>query len=272
MKEEGGVVLATSKTGDGGGDSGGESMPGRIMENVSINGSHTNHEREKRPNGVNGSLTGGIMGSEKGKGRPEPVAAINSTEKMTPNGNGDELMRDATMHQTSGIEEVNQDLISQLPPELLHISSNYFPLSRLVMRVAEHTHNAMESTILELAGLPLPLSAVNGNAAHSLNAGDDNSLENINKKKKLLDFAQDAHTKFTKALVLTQWSERSEDVSKMIDLRVHLMNQEGTFYNAFKFLADVKKDLGFMRVRNPDLKTAVEILSTGKCSWMPDVS
>lgn len=245
-------------------------MPGRIMENGSMNGSHTNHERDKRLNGVGGLSNGAVPGVDKGKSRSEPEKD-NSIDKMTPNGVSEDFLRDAATQQSSGVEEVPRDMISQLPPELLHISAGYLPLSKLLTRVTELTHNAVETTILELARMTPP-SAINGNAAHLPNGVEDNSPENINKKKKLYDFALDTHTKFTKTLMLTKWSRKSEDVSKLIDLRVHLLNQTRHYDYALDKTALVKRDLGNMRVRNPDLRTATEILSTGKCSWLPEVS
>lgn len=274
MKGEGGVTsFANGESANGVGASGRGSMPGRIMENGSIDGSHTNHERDKRPNGVHGPSNGIVPGVGKGKSSSEPEAAkTNSIDRMTTNGISDDYLRDAATRQTTaletGLEEVPQEMTNQLPPEILHISAGYLPLSRLLTRMAEHTHNVMGNTINELARMPLPSSALNGNGAHG---GDDNSPENIAKKMKLLEFANSTHEKFTKALVLTRWSQRSEDVSKVIDLRVHLLKEAGRFPQALDKVALLKRDLCYMRVRNPDLKTAVEILSTGKCSWMPEV-
>lgn len=262
----------SGEKGYGGGEVGRESMPGRIMEDVSMNGSQTNHEKEKMLNGANGSFNGVVTNQDKGKGMSESgVIMANSIEKMTPNGSSDDSLRDATVRQTSGIDEVPRDMISQPPPELEHISNGYIPLSKLLTRVSEHAQDAMRTTINDLARYPLPSSAMNGNAARLAHNGDDNSHENINKKKRLLDFAQDTHTKFTKALVLTQWGRKSEQVSKVIDLRLHLWKQSGHYDQLFGSLATLKRGLGYMRVRNPDLHTAVEVLSTGKTSWIPDV-
>lgn len=242
-----------------------ESMPGRIMENASINGSHMNHGREKRPNGINGNFQGG----DKGKGRSEAQGAMsNSMEKMTPNGNSDNSMRDAT---TDRVEEVSRDTMSQLPPELLHITAGYISLGKLVTRVNERSHNDIEKAITDLAKMPMPSSAMNGNAAHYPSGSDDNSQENINKKKALLDFVLVLHERYVKLLVHSRWAERAEPTSRMIDLRVHLMNQVRRYEICFEAMAGMKRDMGFMRVRNPDLRTAVEVLSTGKCSSMPDV-
>lgn len=116
--------------------------------------------------------------------------------------------------------------------------------------------------------MPAPVSAVNGNSAHP---PEDNSADNINKKVRLLSFAQSKHAEWVKALVITEWSRRSEDVSKMIDLKVHIDNQKTLYDFAIQEMSEMKRNLIQARVPNPDLKTALAVLSTGKAAWMPEV-
>lgn len=235
------------------------------MDNASMNGSQTNHEREKNPKGVS---NGNRQGGDNSAGRSEPQAA--SIQRMTLTGNTDNsLYHDGTVDRLSGVEEVPRD-INQLPPELLHVSAGYLSFSTLLRRMCERSHNEIERAIVELARMPMPMSAINGNAAH-LPSGNDDSQENVEKKVKLLKVARDLHSRWVKALMLHKWARKAETVSKVIDLRVHLLNQTRRYHNSFEALANTKRDLGFMRVRNPDLKTAAEVLSTGNCSWMPDL-
>lgn len=243
-------------------------MPGVIMDNGNRNGSHTNHDRDQRLNGVNGGNFVAEKGSDKGKGR-EPQQ--NMTPISPPGPNVLNGMADSQPPASTGavIPTDIQERINQLPPEIVHITEGYMPLSTLITRFAQKTHNDLTAKISELAQMPVPASAVNGNASHA--PTDDNSAENINKKHRLLEFAQNAHADWTKAFVITSWSRNSEDVSKLIDLKWHLDQQGFLYYAAIHALAGVKRELGAARIPNPDLKTAVQVLSTGKAPWMPEV-
>jgi mediator of RNA polymerase II transcription subunit 14 len=248
-----------------------ESMPGVIMEN-GRNGSHTNHDRDQRLNGVNGANYVPEKNQEKGKGRAEPQQNMTPISPTIPNGLNGSFM-DGSRHQNGEGDAISQDLqerINQLPPEIAHITQGYMPLSRLLSRLAQKAHNDLSSTILELAQMQVPSSTVNGSASH-ITIADDNSAENLAKKLRMLKFAQDSHTEWTKALVITGWSRRAEDVSRTIDLKIHLDNQAQFYENAVYELGEVKKGLIHARLPNPDLPTALEVLTTGKASWMPDV-
>ena len=179
-----------------------------------------------------------------------------------------------TQQQTRADEPVHKDIahrIGQLPAEINHITEGFEPLSRLLTRLAQVTHNRLIAKIQELAAAPGPSGVINGNGMLDMSNPDDNSVENIKKKASLLKFAEETHANWTKALVVTQWSRVSEDVGKLIDLKVHLDNQRLLYQAAVHELSEAKRSLVNARVPNPDLRTAVEVLSTGNASWMPDV-
>jgi mediator of RNA polymerase II transcription subunit 14 len=253
-----------------------ESMPGVIMEDGSRNGAHTNHDRDPMLNGINGTSSTLGTGFEKGKPRGEPQSSLKQSQ-FTNGANGtvpDSQSQSQNQNQSLVVEPVLSEMagkLKQLPPELVHITEGFEPLSRLLMRLAQVTHNRLSTKIMELAAMPTPSSAVNGNGSHYSNGTDDNSVDNVRKKVNLLKFAEATHADWTKALVITHWSRVSEDVSKLIDLKVHLDNQKGLYNAAFFELMEVKRGLVHARVPNPDLRTAVEVLSTGRASWMPDV-
>jgi mediator of RNA polymerase II transcription subunit 14 len=123
---------------------------------------------------------------------------------------------------------------------------------------------------MELASMPVPSSAQLVGAS-GLTEVDDLSPENLAKKKALLDFAQSTHADWVKALVITNWSRRSEDVSKTIDLNVYTNQQKALYDMAIHEMAELKRGLGQARLPNPDLKTALQVLSTGKAPYMPEV-
>ena len=247
------------------------SMPGVIMENGSRNGSHTNHDRDQRPNRINGCSPGSDKGHDKGKGRPEPQQNMTPISPTMPNGLNS-TFRDGSQQQ-NGRVFMPQDMLErmeQLPPEIAHVTYGYMPLSILLSRLAQKTHVGLTTTIMDLAQMPIPASTINGNSSQ-ITTLDDNSAENIRKKDRFLKFLDNAHTELTKALIITNWSRRSEEVNKIIDLRNHLFNQKLCYENCLDQLGALKRNLLGARLPNPDLKTALEVLTTGKASWMPEV-
>jgi mediator of RNA polymerase II transcription subunit 14 len=248
-------------------------MPGVIMETESRNGSHTNHDRDRRNNRVNGEAFVSEKGQDKSQARTEPQKNMTPVSPSIPNGvNGN--FRDKSAQQQDATEEaIPKELLeryNELPAEIDHITSGFIPLSDLLGRLSQVTHNKLGQRILEVAHMPLPPSATNGNASH-ITKDDDNSVDNLNKKLALIAFVQETHTKWVKALVITEWSKKAEDVSKIIDLRWYLEGNRKLYDAAVTSMVGVKKLLNSAKVPNPDFKTAIEVLTTGKANWMPDV-
>ncbi|RCI11484.1 hypothetical protein L249_7293 [Ophiocordyceps polyrhachis-furcata BCC 54312] len=163
--------------------------------------------------------------------------------------------------------------MNDLPDEIIHITQGFIPLSLLLTRLAQTTHNSLQDKISELAKMPLPATAVNGNASsNAALALDDTSSENLRKKGSLASFAQDLHGKWLKALVITEWSRKSEMVSKLIDLKFHIDQQRILYDACLDNIVNVKRDLTFARMPSPDLKTALQVLSAGRAPWMPDLN
>ncbi|KAH8814964.1 mediator complex subunit MED14-domain-containing protein [Xylogone sp. PMI_703] len=248
-------------------------MPGVIMDDGSRNGIRTDHDRIQRLNGINGvNHHTGAKSQEKGKGWVDPKQNRGPAGPGVSNGL-DGSLNDATRKANSAGQPASQsatEKVNELPPELVHITQGYLPLSRLLTRLAQQTHNSLSNKIVEVAQMPMHAAAVNGNGSHAP-AADDNSVENVNKKLRLLTFAQETHANWTKALVLTEWSRKAEDVSKIIDLKVHLDRQRSFYDIAVHEMMEMKRSLIHARVPNLDLKTALEVLSTGKAPWMPDL-
>ncbi|KAM3077049.1 mediator complex subunit [Clarireedia jacksonii] len=248
-------------------------MPGVIMESESRNGSHTNHDRDRRNNRVNGEAFVSEKGQDKSQARTETQQNMTLVSPAVPNGiNGNS--RDKSAQQQNDKEElIPKELLerhNELPSEIDHITTGFVPLSDLLGRLSQMTHNKLSQKVLEVAHMPLPPSTTNGNASH-ITKDDDNSVDNLNKKLVLLDFMQETHAKWVKALVITEWSKKAEDVSKIIDLRWHLESKRRLYDEAVTTMVGVKKLLNGARVPNPDFKTAVEVLTTGKANWMPDL-
>jgi mediator of RNA polymerase II transcription subunit 14 len=93
----------------------------------------------------------------------------------------------------------------------------------------------------------------------------------VQKKMLWLAFAQEKQAQWIKAMVLTLWSRQAEQVSRAIDLKVWLDSQKWYSDTAFQELGEIKRSMEGAKLRNPDIATALEALTTGKASWMPDV-
>ncbi|KAL7820409.1 mediator of RNA polymerase II transcription subunit 14 [Trichoderma aethiopicum] len=243
-------------------------MPGVVkMDSGGQNGVLSDHRKESVVNGVNGvkSVEGPRAALDKGKA-PASAAANNGSNAVNGGGGAaDEAQR--------AISPAGQpSRMNNLPDEIIHITQGFVPLSLLLTRLAQSTHNMVQDKIAELAKMPLPAAAMNGNTNYTQSAPDDTSNENIRKKAALLHFAQDMHAKWVKALVIVEWSRKASMVSKLIDLKYHIDQQRILYDAALDGMINVKRDLTYARIPSPDLKTALQVLSTGTAPWMPDLN
>ncbi|KAI1394241.1 MED14-domain-containing protein [Hypoxylon trugodes] len=164
----------------------------------------------------------------------------------------------------------NPSRMNDLPDEIKHITDGFIPLSLLLSRLAQKTHSQLHDEIVALAKMPAPAGAVNGNSAHAGAVTDDVSPENLAKKTRLLNFVQEKHAEWVKAAVIARWSRNASQVSKLIDLMWLLNDQSRRYLHITDVMAEYRWSLAFARLPNPDLQTALEVLSTGTAPWMPD--
>ncbi|UKZ77847.1 hypothetical protein TrVFT333_005573 [Trichoderma virens FT-333] len=232
------------------------------MESGGQNGALSDHHKDSAVNGINGvkSVDGPRAAPDKGKA-PATTTASNGSNAI--NGGAGEARSNSPTEQVSRM--------NNLPDEIVHITQGFVPLSLLLTRLAQSTHNMVQDKIAELAKMPLPAAATNGNTNYTQSAPDDTSSENLRKKAALLHFTQDMHAKWVKALVIVEWSRKASMVSKLIDLKFHLDQQRILYDTALDSIINVKRDLTYARMPSPDLKTALQVLSTGTAPWMPDL-
>lgn len=226
-------------------------MPGILMMNHSANESARDGDNKKRFS--DGKLVNGI------DRRKDMASMIGSTGNASTNG------------ASTAVSAPSVDQYAELPPEIAHIGpESYHPLSKLLMRVAQECYNALEETLHKMSGMSVgqqPTSATTNGA------GLQDSPD-VNKKKKLLllRFAQENRAKFIKLLVLTEWGQKSAiDIGKVIDVYAWAREQVMHMDYVDKQMEDIKIHSGSARENNPDIRTALEILSTGKASWIPAV-
>ena len=198
---------------------------------------------------------------------------VNGTEPLTNGTYAGEAVTDliSTPQVSADTMETEQDM-GLAPPEIEHLTQGYLPLSILISRLAQDTFLGLEEVINELAEMqPTPQPS---NALPYLNGTSANQAAQITvqKKAKLWNFAQDRRAKFIKLLVLSQWSRQADAVSRVIDLNMWITTQKRFYEESGTWIGELRRQLETLKMPSPDLKTALEVLSTGKAASLPDVS
>ena len=249
-------------------------MPGVLIE------PQDNTKRSKTSNpAVNGRFED-MAHYDPPKALPEALSngkQLTNGDHELPNGvypKGDPTaMAQDQIPPTNGIESL---VSGQLPPEIEHITFGYLPLSSLIKRLAQETFNGLNEVINDMSE---QASAQPSN--HSISStriqvngvsAEDASQRNIQKKLRMLDFAQQRRQQFIKTLVLSQWSRQAEQVGKCIDLKVWLDGQRRVYNDAVAWIGELKRVVEPTKLPNPDLQTALEALSLGRASWLSDLN
>ncbi|TGJ80632.1 hypothetical protein E0Z10_g8128 [Xylaria hypoxylon] len=236
-------------------------MPGVVMmESGASHFQSTNHHRN------NGTLTNGA--------RDSPNGLVSPAGNQTTTATGTNAVLNGNTTNTDGSQSPAPftSRMNDLPDEIQHITQGFVPLSLLISRLAQQTHNQLGDEIMALAKMPMPLSAMNGNIVGADVSSDDNSPDNINKKVRILNFVQERHGEWVKALVIANWSRKAEPVSKLIDLMHHINKTRAIYQGSLDYMINIKRDLTYARIPNPDLRTALQVLSTGQAPWMPELN
>ncbi|KAJ8115267.1 hypothetical protein ONZ43_g4708 [Nemania bipapillata] len=228
------------------------------MESGASHFQSTNHDRN------NGSLTNGPWDSSNGLVSSTGDQGVVGTNTIS---NGNTVNFGDSQLPTSRIPRMND-----LPDEIQHITQGFVPVGRLLSRLAQQTHNQLEDEIMALARMPMPPSAMNGNTINTDLSLDDNSIQNIDKKVRLLNFVQARHEEWVKALIIANWSRKAEPVSKLIDLMHHINTTRHIYQESLDHMITIKRDITWFRIPNPDLRTALHVLSTGQAPWMPELN
>lgn len=224
-----------------------------------MNGVRTHHDRNSWTNGVNGGVAKREGSPDKGKAH-----ANMSGSSVMMNGGAASFM-DVDSQPPGGSK------FNDLPDEIQHITADIMSLSLLLTRLSQWTHAKLQDEIAYLASKTLPQGVLNGTTNHQSADNHDTSQESLEKKIHLLNFLQDMHSKWVKTLVITEWSKKAAQVGALIDIRVHLLTKQAHYQELFWELIRMKQDLHWAKVPGPDLKTALEVLTTGQASWMPEL-
>lgn len=162
----------------------------------------------------------------------------------------------------------------RLPPELEHWAHTYVPMGKLLERVAQQCYSDLTETVDSLADMPVQQTtpAVNGAGTHlGLSAAPDSSVASVEKKLRLMNFAQEHKDRFIKALVLSDWARNMGEMDKLIELRMWLQQQDDAASAVTDAIIRLKHNMIAAKMPNPNIRGAFEVLSTGKAPWMPDL-
>ncbi|TGZ84846.1 MED14-domain-containing protein [Ascodesmis nigricans] len=128
-------------------------------------------------------------------------------------------------------------------PPIPKITHNFVPLRMLIGRTAQDAWNKFQE-VLDMLYNP--------------------SILELEKKKRTVEYCQTYRKNFIKLLVLSKWAENADRVSDAIDLKAFLDQQFMHFDGITNGLMATKAAMARARIPNPDLTTAMEVLSTGR--------
>ena len=160
------------------------------------------------------------------------------------------------------------------PPKLDEWSHTYVSFQTLLTRIAQQCYNDILELVDALADMPVQQSvpAVNGASSHVASyTALDSSLVSQEKKLRLMTFAQSHKDRFIKALVLLDWARIMPEMNKLIELRMWLQQQDDAAPAVADAIVQMKHNMIPAKMPNPNIQGALELLSTAKAPWMPDV-
>ncbi|KAM3579891.1 mediator complex subunit [Umbelopsis sp. WA50703] len=126
----------------------------------------------------------------------------------------------------------------------------------------------------EMAGM-VPLKLVIGKLIHQCYADLHEladtlpSMSEVEKKRLILYYATNARKQFVKVLVLLKWASNAQNIQTCQNIMAFLSNQNKVFQDTVDYLHKIHTELPAARVRNYDIPTAVDILTSGTYLRMP---
>lgn len=235
-----------------------------------MNGERQAADGERISNGVQQSASSSLphVGPLKlGKESQNLVAPASDRTSNYPNGD---------LHQS---QPPNGEVVhvanswEQAPPEILQLipRDNYLPMAALITRASQSCWNGLSNLVEQLASMNVPEQSSEQTKLLPNGLPNNQTKSNLDKKERLLNFANDQKADFIKLLVLLQWSKDVEDVSKTISINYWLMKRREAYWSAIALMAILKQESSGFQIPNPDLKTAAEVLSRGKVLDFPSL-
>ncbi|KAK5113521.1 hypothetical protein LTR62_003390 [Meristemomyces frigidus] len=147
-------------------------------------------------------------------------------------------------------------------------------LGILIDRMAQQAYMDLNTAVDRMVALqddsPATSAQVNGLTSPSVQF--DTSERSLQKKTILLDYASDQRDRFTKTLVLTDWAgHNADEIAKVHGLRAFQTEQDTAYKMAHDAIGIMKNKAAYFKVPAPNIEGAMEVLSTGGLSSVPDL-
>lgn len=175
-----------------------------------------------------------------------------------------------------GVPNILDRVLSALPPELIHVTLGFFPFAQLICRVVQQSWIELNDLFQDIGDSQLLRPAESSNLAlPRVGSGgkpqSDKLSEYVFTKTRLLEFVQSKRADFIKLLVLSEWSKHADEVSRLIDIQSFIHSQYGVYEAALLEIGNMKHDLIGAQLGNPDIQTALEVLSAFESGQIPGV-
>ncbi|KAG2180765.1 hypothetical protein INT44_003772 [Umbelopsis vinacea] len=95
------------------------------------------------------------------------------------------------------------------------------------------------------------------------------AMSEVDKKRSILYYTTNARKQFVKLLVLLKWASNAQNIQTCQNIMAFLSNQNKVFQDTVDYLHKIHTELPAARVRNYDIPTAVDILTSGTYLRMP---
>ncbi|PNS21311.1 hypothetical protein CAC42_1090 [Sphaceloma murrayae] len=247
-------------------------MPGRLVMDV------------KEPQGLGGLKRDGSHLSQSSEGREQKRVASDASRAQLNGGpapptNAARIpgttTNGASQHDggkaTTKAEAGSRDELREAPPpELEHYRDTLVPFGKMVERMAQQTYFDLSEAIESLADVHIDPQAQLTNGVGT-QIPQDKSRQSVDKKLRLLNFAQQHKDRFIKALVLSDWARNMDEMATLIDVSMFLRKQDWATHGAADGIQRLKENMIGAKMPNPNIEGALELLSTGQAPWMPDL-
>jgi mediator of RNA polymerase II transcription subunit 14 len=227
---------------------------------------------------VNGQhLLNGVTSTQHHQAAEAKISRIDNTRphgKQPPNESAQPYTNGILPNGTSASRQ-NANLengLQQAPLEVLQLigRTSYLPVSTMIQRTAQNCWNQLSLLVDQLSHVPVPAQVQDPTRKFGQTTNNQTKA-NLDKKDRILNFANDQKADFVKLLVLLQWSKNGEDVNKTMNLNLWLMNQRWLYMQARDALAQLKQEAPGFQIPNPDLEGAADILSRGQTNSLAQV-
>ncbi|KIX06122.1 uncharacterized protein Z518_04096 [Rhinocladiella mackenziei CBS 650.93] len=162
---------------------------------------------------------------------------------------------------------------NQAPLEILQLipRDNYLPMAALISRASQSCWNGLTNLVEQLAAVQVPEQSPDQAKVLPNGLPNNQTKANLDKKERLLKFANDQKADFIKLLVLLQWSRDVEEVGKTISINYWLMKRRQAYWDTIALMAGLKQESAGFQMPNPDLRVAAEVLSRGEVLKFPSL-